>query len=354
MKLSPGSTYYGRFYTTDPSTNAAANATGTPALTVYRNGVDTGLTVTPTSDGTGEYKFSFTVNAGWSPDDVVRVKATATVSGITRPATVGEFTVDASVAANNALLSDGTNGLGAIKAGQTNGTVKLDPAYNAAKTAAQAGDAMNLAGNAITAAKVAAGALNGKGDWNTVAPDNAGIAAVKAKTDNLPASPAATSDIPSATANGNAAATAILATPANKLTTDNTGKVTSTNGGLTDQQTRDAMKLAPSAGEAAAGSVDAKLNALVNVGSGSVAVNHNTGGADNLRAVDGNGNGVACTVYAYLSSEYGTDPLTATVRGESVTGADGRWLRNMMLNPGSYVFAFAADGYALGTVTQSV
>lgn len=49
------------------------------------------------------------------------------------------------------------------------------------------------------------------------------VAAIKAKTDNLPASPAATGDIPSASANATAAAAAILATPANKLTTDATG-----------------------------------------------------------------------------------------------------------------------------------
>lgn len=43
----------------------------------------------------------------------------------------------------------------------------------------------------ITSAGIAAAALNGKGDWNTVAPDNADILLIKAKTDNLPASPAA-------------------------------------------------------------------------------------------------------------------------------------------------------------------
>jgi hypothetical protein len=37
---------------------------------------------------------------------------------------------------------------------------------------------MTLASNAITSAAIAAGALNGKGDWNTVAPDNAGITAI--------------------------------------------------------------------------------------------------------------------------------------------------------------------------------
>lgn len=61
------------------------------------------------------------------------------------------------------------------------------------------------------------------------APDNAGIAAIQAKTDNLPADPAGVSDlpsVPSAGENATAAAAAILATPANKLATDASGRVT--------------------------------------------------------------------------------------------------------------------------------
>ena len=48
--------------------------------------------------------------------------------------------------------------------------------YDAAKTAAQAGDAMTLSDGAITAAKIAASALDDKGNWNTVEPDAAGTA----------------------------------------------------------------------------------------------------------------------------------------------------------------------------------
>lgn len=56
----------------------------------------------------------------------------------------------------------------------------LTPAYDAAKTAAQAGDAMSLVTGAITSSKIAAGALSGKGDWSTIAPDNASTAAILA------------------------------------------------------------------------------------------------------------------------------------------------------------------------------
>ena len=46
--------------------------------------------------------------------------------------------------------------------------------------------------------------MRGTDGANTTAPDNAGITAIKAKTDNLPASPAATGDIPTATQNADA------------------------------------------------------------------------------------------------------------------------------------------------------
>ena len=84
---------------------------------------------------------------------------------------------------------------------------------------------------------------------------------------------------PSASDNATAAAAAILATPANKLATRATGEasanVTYWAGVAADampakvadlptaQQIRDAMKLAPTAGDPAAGSVDAKLDDIV-------------------------------------------------------------------------------------------
>lgn len=73
----------------------------------------------------------------------------------------------------------------------------LTTAYDPAKTAAQAGDAMTLTA-AYDAAKTALAASS------YTAPDNTSITAIKAKTDNLPASPAAVSDIPTATQNADA------------------------------------------------------------------------------------------------------------------------------------------------------
>jgi hypothetical protein len=77
------------------------------------------------------------------------------------------------------------------------------------------------------------------------APDNAGITAIKAKTDLLPADPAGVSDIPTANDNAAAAATAILTTPANKLSTDGSGNayaVDDAGASLAPETTVDAIK----------------------------------------------------------------------------------------------------------------
>jgi hypothetical protein len=72
-------------------------------------------------------------------------------------------------------------------------TGQIDAGTLAANTITDA----TIANDTFTADKFEAGSLDGKGDWNTVAPDNADIAAIKAKTDNLPSDPADASDIAS-------------------------------------------------------------------------------------------------------------------------------------------------------------
>jgi hypothetical protein len=80
--------------------------------------------------------------------------------------------------------------------------------------------------------------------------------------DDIPTNPY-TGTPPTADAIGTDAAAKILATPANKLATDASGRVTPDSvGGLTAQQTRDAMKLAPTTGAPATGSVDLHLDAI--------------------------------------------------------------------------------------------
>jgi hypothetical protein len=74
-------------------------------------------------------------------------------------------------------------------------------------------------------------------------------------------------------------------------------------------------------------------------GDGTVRVDHDTGGSDNLRLVDGLGVGVAdALVDAYLASEY--DAGTTHSHAQVTTDADGRWVEPMWLLPGAYVFAY--------------
>lgn len=87
-------------------------------------------------------------------------------------------------------------------------------------------------------------------------------------------------------------------------------------------------------------------------GNGDIEVNHDTGGTDNLRYVY-NGSGLDdATVRAYLASEYSAGIFT--VRGQSITGSDGRWTAPMMLDANTYTFTFAKDGYELAVVTPVV
>lgn len=81
-------------------------------------------------------------------------------------------------------------------------------------------------------------------------------------------------------------------------------------------------------------------------GEGSVVVTQDSGGAGNLRVVDGAGNGIdGVTVRAYLSSEWSADPAAAVVRGQQVTTATGDWQGTMNLDPASYTFVFSRPGY---------
>lgn len=79
-------------------------------------------------------------------------------------------------------------------------------------------------------------------------------------------------------------------------------------------------------------------------GSGTIPVDHNTGGPDALRYVDGQNAGVAgATVRAYAKADY--DAGAYVERGRTVTKADGRWVAPVYLDPGvAYTLTFAKPG----------
>jgi hypothetical protein len=163
----------------------------------------------------------------------------ALTSGLTTVSSIGKLLVDdinATISSRSTYAGGDTSGtttlLSRISAAVTITGGKVDvndktgfaltSAYDPAKTAAQAGDAMALTSgerttlaasiwNALTSGLTTVASI-GKllvdnvnatissrlASSSYTAPDNTGIAAIQAKTDNLPAAPAATSDIPSA------------------------------------------------------------------------------------------------------------------------------------------------------------
>lgn len=81
-------------------------------------------------------------------------------------------------------------------------------------------------------------------------------------------------------------------------------------------------------------------------GSGSIAVNHNTGGTDNLRYVTSGGVGVDnANITAYLASDfYAGNIIQEYVKGNSTTNVEGRWVSPIMLDANDYVITFCKQG----------
>jgi hypothetical protein len=245
-----------------------------------------------------------------------------------------------------------------------------------------------FANGAITATAIAASALDGKGDWllssGYTAPDNVSVTAIKAKTDNLPAAPAAVGSAMTL-ANGAVTANAIAASALNgkgdwllastwttfvsgitslanwlramlrKDTADATAKTEINTGGgaydeatdsqeairdnqgaggLTAQQTRDAMKLAPTAGAAAAGSVDALLAAIPTTGSGAYTIT--------LTVNDGT-NPIAGAIAAFTSG---------VTRHEATTSALG--VATFGLDAGAWTLSLSKSGYTYTPASYTV
>ncbi len=88
-------------------------------------------------------------------------------------------------------------------------------------------------------------------------------------------------------------------------------------------------------------------------GSGTIPVNHDTGGADTFTVEDADGAGIEnALVMAYVKTEY--DAGTFTLRGQTTTKADGTWNTNLMLNEGiEYTLVFYKPG-AFGPATDTV
>ncbi len=152
MSVKSGQPITWEFVTSDPSTGAATDADSTPTCVLSVNGTDNGATVIVTKKATGHYKAALTLPTLSAGDSCV-LWASATVGGV-----VGRGIVWQDVA-DTKRISD----LNDLAAGAA---MTLTGAYDAAKTAAQTGEAasavatlhdFNPASEAVTVAGYAAG-----------------------------------------------------------------------------------------------------------------------------------------------------------------------------------------------------
>lgn len=171
-----GGTYRTEFQVYDPENAGQVKAPDSlPTATVTKDGIATGDSVTIAAAATGangHYKLSYTPSGALSGNTYV-IRITSLISTVSYPEVIAFVVLPATVDANVVSMANGV----------------------------------------MTANAIAAAALNGKGDWNTVTPDNAGIssAAVAAANAESAATSAASASTTAAVAAASAASSASAA-----------------------------------------------------------------------------------------------------------------------------------------------
>ena len=97
------------------------------------------------------------------------------------------------------------------------------------------------------------------------------------------------------------------------------------------------------------------LPGLIGVGSGSVVVDHNYGGTDNLTVETAGGVGINnATIRAYLKTDYDAGNFTSEyIQATVMTDVNGQWESPMNLDPEVYtLYVFKQGQY--GPATQEV
>ena len=192
------------------ATGVATNADSTPTGTLYVNGTADAASVTVTNITTGIYKAAVTLPT-LAVGDVVDLRIAATVSSVADTEVIWSDTKDLVI--DSAGLTDANM----VKAGPSGSGLTQTAGDIYARLGAPAGASMsadiaainakttnlpsspasttNITGgtittvtdltnlpsipaNWLTSAGITAGALNGKGDWNTTAPDNTTIGTI--------------------------------------------------------------------------------------------------------------------------------------------------------------------------------
>jgi hypothetical protein len=209
-------------------------------------------------------------------------------------------------------LADTLNstGVAALKSGL--GTVPASGNWAIVGSKMDLADTLNSTG--VAALKSGLGTVPASGNWNTVTPDAAGTASSIAAT---------------------------IAGAGWSASTDTLEKIRdavdgiSAGSGLTAQETRNALKLAPSTGTPAAGSVDAELDAIglktATIGSGRITYASTVGEAalatiwagDDYRAADGTQFSITVTDYAGPSLATATAVLRIMDSVQYLSAVDG-------------------------------
>ena len=96
---------------------------------------------------------------------------------------------------------------------------------------------------------------------------------------------------------------------------------------------------------------------LATLGTGSVAVDHDSGGAGNMTFKTAGGVGIDnAIVRAYLTSDYTAGNRSdAYLKGSTITDVNGEWSTVIRLDPAAYTFEFSKQGsYQIATTTHTV
>jgi hypothetical protein len=148
MSVRSGQSITVLFSTRTWATGAATNATGTPTGTLYVNGVSNAASVTVANVTTGLYTAAVTLPT-LAFGDVVELNINATVSGVTDNGIVWCDTKDVALDTSGDVTFNNTSIATVTTVTTTTNLTNLPSIPN----------------NWLTAAGIAAGALNGKGDW---------------------------------------------------------------------------------------------------------------------------------------------------------------------------------------------
>lgn len=92
---------------------------------------------------------------------------------------------------------------------------------------------------------------------------------------------------------------------------------------------------------------------IIGHGGNPIAIDQNTGGTDNLRYVDGAGNGIpGGRIRLYLVTDWPNN--SGNVQGQTTSGNDGRWATPIFVSSGTYIAVFDKAGNYETSVSAAI